>query len=59
MDQDRMEIFNEFDNSFEDALGELFDAGITADEIKEYFGPMILGAYILERFNALAAELAE
>ena len=43
MDKDRIEIFNEFDNDFEEALGELFASEITADEIKEYFGPTTLG----------------
>ena len=50
MDRDRLRIFNEFDDAFEDALGELFAAGITEDEIRENFGPTTLCAYLLERF---------
>lgn len=51
MDKDIKEACDKFDESFEDAIGELLDSDISDDDIKAYFGPTALTLYILERMK--------
>lgn len=52
MEKDIRIACNEFDEAFEEALGELLASGVSEEEIRVYFGPSALGHYIIERMRA-------